>query len=101
MNGIEAMGVLTQGRVLNVVSQSDGPGFVRIAVEDSGPGFPPEITDRMFDASFTTKASGMGMGLSVCQSVISIHGGRLWASPRSPKGAVFQFTVSTISDLDF
>jgi signal transduction histidine kinase len=98
MNGIEAMSTVTQAqRVLSVKSQLDGPGHVRIAVEDAGPGFAPEIMDCMFDAFFTTKASGMGMGLSVCQSIVSAHGGRLWASARSPHGAVFQFTVPIVA----
>jgi signal transduction histidine kinase len=52
--------------------------------------------DHLFEAFFTTKLSGMGMGLSICRSIIDAHGGRLWASPRSPQGAVFQFTVPTV-----
>jgi signal transduction histidine kinase len=76
-----------------VRSQHGGPGTVRIAFEDSGPGLAPESMDRLFDAFFTTKPNGMGMGLSICRSIITAHGGRLWASPRSPRGAVFQFTV--------
>jgi signal transduction histidine kinase len=66
------------------------PGTVLIAVEDSGPG---NTMDRLFEAFFTTKPSGMGMGLSICRSIINAHGGRLWVSPASPRGAVFQFTV--------
>jgi signal transduction histidine kinase len=82
-------------RILRVRSQHAAPGMVLIAVEDSGPGLAPETADRLFDAFFTTKSSGMGMGLSICKTIISAHGGRLWASPRSPHGAVFQFTVPT------
>jgi C4-dicarboxylate-specific signal transduction histidine kinase len=96
MNGIEAMSaVMRQPRVLRVRSQIDGPGDVLIAIEDSGPGLAPETMDRLFDPFFTTKPSGMGMGLSICRSIVDAHGGRLWASPQSPRGAVFQFTVPT------
>jgi PAS domain S-box-containing protein len=94
MNAIEAMsGTTGETRVLRVQSQGDEPGTVRIAIEDSGPGIAPEILDRVFEAFFTTKPSGMGMGLSICRSIIDAHGGRLWISPASSQGAVFQFTV--------
>ncbi|MDB5407950.1 MAG: histidine kinase, partial [Rhodospirillales bacterium] len=96
MNGIEAMStIMHQPRVLHVRSQAHGPGDLLITVEDSGPGLAPEIMDRLWDPFFTTKPSGMGMGLSICRSIVVAHGGRLWASPRSPRGAVFQFTVPT------
>jgi PAS domain S-box-containing protein len=96
MNGIEAMSaVIRRPRVLRVGSRIDGSGDLLIAVEDSGPGLAPETQDRLFDPFFTTKPSGLGMGLSICRSIVDGHGGRLWASPRSPAGAVFQFTVPT------
>jgi signal transduction histidine kinase len=99
MNGIEAMSaVMRQPRVLRVRSQIDGPGDVLIAIEDSGPGLSPEIMDRLFDPFFTTKPSGLGMGLSICRSIVDAHGGRLWASPQSPQGAVFQFTLPTAAE---
>jgi PAS domain S-box-containing protein len=102
MNGIEAMSaVMRQPRVLRVRSQIDGPGDVLIAIEDSGPGLSPEIMDRLFDPFFTTKPSGLGMGLSICRSIVDAHGGRLWASPQSPQGAVFQFTLPTIATKAF
>jgi PAS domain S-box-containing protein len=94
VNAIEAMSTNTnESQVLRVRSQGDGPCTVLIAVEDSGPGIVPETMDRLFEAFFTTKPTGMGMGLSICRSIINAHGGRLWASPGSPRGAVFQFTV--------
>ena len=94
LNAVDAMSMNTSApRVLRVRSQSGEPGAVLIAVEDSGPGLAPEAMDRLFDAFFTTKPSGMGMGLSICRSIISAHGGRLWASQRLPHGAVFQFTL--------
>jgi PAS domain S-box-containing protein len=96
MNGIEAMSAeMHQPRVLRVRSQLDGPGHVLVAVEDSGPGLALEAMDHFFDPFFTTKPGGMGMGLSICRSIVGAHGGRLWASPQSPRGAVFQFTVPT------
>jgi C4-dicarboxylate-specific signal transduction histidine kinase len=102
MNGIEAMSTVTQvPRILGVRSQLDGLDHVLVAVEDSGPGFAPEAADRLFEAFFTTKPSGMGMGLSVCHSIINAHGGRLWASPGSPRGAVFKFTVPTAATSGF
>jgi PAS domain S-box-containing protein len=94
MNAIEAMSAEPgEPRRLRVRSQGAGPGAVLIAIEDSGPGIAPETMDRLFDAFFTTKPNGLGMGLSICRSIINAHGGRLWVSPSSPRGAVFQFTV--------
>jgi signal transduction histidine kinase len=66
---------------------------VLVAVADAGTGFNPGIADRIFDPLFTTKSNGMGLGLSICRSIVEAHGGRLWASPGSPHGAVFQFTM--------
>ena len=77
------------------------PGGVLVAVRDSGPGLAPATLERLFDAFYTTKAGGMGMGLSICRSIVDAHGGRLWASPQSPRGAVFQFTVPTIAKKTF
>ena len=64
-------------------------------------GLAPENLDRLFDAFYTTKANGMGMGLSICRSIIDAHGGRLWASANEPRGAVFQFTAPANSDISF
>jgi signal transduction histidine kinase len=72
-------------------------GSVLIAVADSGPGLDPKTASRMFDPVFTTKAKGMGMGLSISLSIVEAHGGRLWASPNSPRGAVFRFTLPAAS----
>jgi signal transduction histidine kinase len=62
---------------------------VRVAISDSGPGLPVADRDRLFDAFYTTKGSGLGMGLSICRSIIDAHGGRLWAEPNQPHGATF------------
>jgi signal transduction histidine kinase len=94
MNGIEAMADSMQPRRrLGIRSANDESGAVLVAVEDSGPGLDQAQADRLFEAFFTTKPEGMGMGLSICRSIVDAHGGRLWASPNSPNGAVFQFTL--------
>lgn len=64
-----------------------------VSVSDSGPGFAPENIERVFLPFYTTKDTGLGMGLSICRSIIDGHGGRLWASENVPRGAVVQFTV--------
>src|SRR5207248_6802016 len=66
---------------------------VLFAVMDSGPGLPPASLERLFGPFCTTKAGGLGVGLSICRSIIEAHGGRLWASANVPRGAIFQFTV--------
>jgi signal transduction histidine kinase len=94
LNGVEAMNSVTdRPKVLAITSELVEPGAVQVAVEDTGPGLDPSTADRIFDPFFTTKSDGMGMGLSICRSIIDAHGGRLWASPRVPCGAVFQFTL--------
>jgi C4-dicarboxylate-specific signal transduction histidine kinase len=80
-------------RNLLVSSGMNRAGAIQIAVADTGPGPDPAAADRLFDPFFTTKPDGMGLGLSVCLSIVEAHGGRLWASPNSPHGAVFRFTL--------
>jgi hypothetical protein len=65
-------------------------------VRDTGRGIDPENIERVFEAFYTTKSSGVGMGLSICRSIIEAHGGRLWADANEPRGAVFQFTVPSV-----
>jgi len=93
MNGIEAMLAVTdQPRSLWVQSRVDDSGDILVAVRDSGTGLGSEA-DRIFTPFFTTKANGMGMGLSISRSLVENHGGRLWAMPNYPMGAVFSFTL--------
>ena len=93
MNGVEAMIAVTdQPHSLWVESGLDESGEILVAVRDSGAGLGSEV-DRVFTPFFTTKANGMGMGLSISQSLIENHGGRLWAKPNFPMGAVFSFTL--------
>ena len=93
-NAVEAMSAMPVGsRVLNISSKPGQSDEVVIAVEDSGPGIDPKDLDRIFDAFFTTKSQGMGMGLSICRSIVQSNGGRLWASARRPNGSIFYLTL--------
>jgi PAS domain S-box-containing protein len=94
MNGIESMQSVTdRPRELVVRSRQDDTKQVLVSVTDCGVGISAENADRLFTAFFTTKSSGMGMGLSICRSIIDAHGGRLWATACEPRGALFQFTI--------
>src|SRR4029077_4272584 len=93
LNAVEAMGGSEAGaRELVISTEQDHRGVV-VAVCDSGPGLDPSHLERVFDAFYTTKSSGMGMGLSICRSIIDAHGGRLWAEANEPRGVIFQFTL--------
>jgi len=94
MNAIEAMqtGAL---RILSIRSCVIKPNFVHVAVEDTGTGIAPSNHDRIFDPMFTTKERGMGIGLSICHSIIESHNGRIWVTPGIDKGSVFQFELPT------
>lgn len=94
MNAIEAMSGVEEGaRVLQLNTEPDGADGVLVRVGDSGPGLDPQNMARLFDAFYTTKPDGMGMGLAICRSIVEAHGGRLWASANAPRGAVFQLTL--------
>jgi signal transduction histidine kinase len=94
MNGIEAMQSVTdRPRELVIRSRQDDTQQVLVSVTDCGVGIPAENADRLFNAFFTTKSSGMGMGLSICRSIMEAHGGRLWATANTPHGGTFQFTL--------
>ncbi|MBV8321538.1 MAG: ATPase, partial [Hyphomicrobiales bacterium] len=93
LNAVEAMGSVEAGtRELFISTEVDQAG-VLVAARDSGPGIDPMQLERIFEAFYTTKSSGVGMGLSICRSIIAAHGGRLWAEANEPRGAVFQFTL--------
>jgi signal transduction histidine kinase len=94
MNAIEAMSEVSEGsRELLIGASVNAPDGVVVAVRDSGPGLTPESLKHLFDPFYTTKPAGMGMGLSICRSITEAHGGRLWTSANSPRGAVFQFAL--------
>jgi signal transduction histidine kinase len=71
---------------------------VLVAVRDSGPGLTPESLGRLFQTFHTTKRDGMGMGLSICRSIVEAHGGRVWATANAPRGAIFQFTLPVLRE---
>jgi PAS domain S-box-containing protein len=94
LNAVEAMGLVKNGvRELAISTEQQKAGGILVAIRDSGPGIDSKHLDRVFDAFYTTKSSGVGMGLSICRSIIDAHGGRLWADVIGPRGAVFQFTL--------
>nr|MEA2797228.1 hypothetical protein [Phenylobacterium sp.] len=95
MNSIDAMKEVEGARDLLIKSKRSGEDEVLVSVSDSGVGLPSQRTEQLFDTFFTTKLHGTGMGLSISRSIVESHGGRLWAEPNVPRGAVFQFTLST------
>jgi C4-dicarboxylate-specific signal transduction histidine kinase len=97
VNAVEAMSGASDGtRELLVSSRKADPGGVLVGVRDSGPGLAPETLEHVFDAFYTTKPGGLGMGLSICRSIIDSHGGRLSAEANEPRGAIFQFTLPAV-----
>jgi C4-dicarboxylate-specific signal transduction histidine kinase len=99
MNGIEAMQSVTdRPRELLIRSRQHEKQLVLVSITDCGVGISAENADRLFNAFFTTKSSGMGMGLSICRSIMEAHGGRLWATANIPHGATFQFTLPVNAD---
>jgi PAS domain S-box-containing protein len=99
INAVEAMSGVGEGaRELLISTGRDASNGVLISLRDSGPGLDPKSLDRLFEAFYTTKAQGMGLGLAISRSIIEAHGGRLWASANVPRGASFQFTVPASPD---
>jgi PAS domain S-box-containing protein len=94
INAVEAMsGVSEEVRELRISTEEDASNGVLVTVRDSGPGLDPASLDRLFDAFYTTKPGGMGMGLSICRSIVEAHEGRVWATANVPHGATFRFTL--------
>jgi signal transduction histidine kinase len=80
---------------IRVQSDTDATQGVLVTVRDSGPGLDPQHLDRLFEAFYTTKPQGLGLGLAISRRIIEAHGGRLWATANVPQGALVQFTVPT------
>ena len=94
LNSMEAMSSVEEGpRELSISIEQGQTSDILVAVQDSGPGIDPENLKRVFAPFYTTKTTGIGMGLSICRSIIAAHGGRLWAESNRPRGAIFQFTL--------
>jgi PAS domain S-box-containing protein len=98
INAIEAMRDVGEEERELLISTRNEPDGVSVEVRDSGPGFAPAALERVFEAFYTTKPDGLGMGLSICRSIIEAHGGRLWASANLPRGASFQFALPAIAN---
>jgi PAS domain S-box-containing protein len=101
INAFEAMSEVREGtRELLISTRKAELGNVLVTVRDSGPGLAPATGDRLFESFYTTKPDGLGLGLTICRSIIEAHGGRLWACANEPRGAVFQFTAPAHPDMD-
>ncbi len=98
VNAVQAMGAVAEGpRRLFITTTQAEPNGVLVAVEDSGPGVAPASLEQLFAPFYTTKPGGLGVGLSICRSIIEAHGGRLWMTANRPRGAIFHFTMPTDS----
>jgi signal transduction histidine kinase len=100
LNGIDAMKDMSQGGDLTITSQCEENGRLLISVSDTGVGLPPKQLDQIFNAFFTTKPQGTGMGLSISRSIVESHGGRLSATDHTPRGAIFYLSLPTKREAD-
>ena len=94
INALQAMGAVSQGtRQVLITTRQIELSDLYIGVQDTGPGLGPETLSRLFEPFYTTKPNGMGMGLTICRSIVEAHSGRLWVSACQPRGALFQFAI--------
>ena len=98
-NAIEAMEAMER-RELTIATKAVDADMAMISVGDTGPGIAPEVADRLFQPFTTTKATGMGVGLSICRTIIEAHGGQIWVEPNAGGGAVFHFTLRRVTGED-
>ena len=94
-NAVEAMG-LVMSRRLQIQCRMAEPDLVQVTISDSGPGFSEGVAERLFQPFVTTKNEGMGIGLTICQSIVAAHGGRIWASPNAEAGVSFHFLLPVV-----
>jgi PAS domain S-box-containing protein len=99
LNAVEAMSSVAEGvRELSITTEQSQAGGFLVRVCDRGPGIDPEHAERVFDPFYTTKTSGVGMGLSICRSIIVAHGGRMWVEANAPRGAAFKFSLPAVHE---
>ena len=98
-NAMEAM-QSSATRELRVSTMAEGEAHVRVSVADTGPGLAPEIAATLFQPFITTKGQGLGIGLSICRSIVESHGGRLWMEPNEGRGTVFHFRLPVASEVE-
>jgi signal transduction histidine kinase len=98
INAIEAMHDVGEEERELLISTRNEPDGLSVEVRDSGPGFAPAALERVFEAFYTTKPGGLGLGLSICRSIIEAHNGQLWAIPNVPSGASFRFALPAIAN---
>jgi len=100
LNAVEAMRGGEEPRELVIATGSAESGDILVSVSDSGPGLSPAVQENLFKAFHTTKPNGLGLGLSICRSIVESRGGRMWASANAPRGAVFQFTLPVSREIE-
>ena len=94
LNALQAMGAVSEGpRQVMITTRQIESNDLYVGIQDTGPGLNPETLSRLFEPFYTTKPNGMGMGLTICRSIVESHGGRLWATSCQPHGALFQFAI--------
>jgi C4-dicarboxylate-specific signal transduction histidine kinase len=99
LNAVEAMALVeARTRLLLISAAQSRADEIIVAIRDSDPGIEPDQLDRVFDAFYTTKPNGVGMGLAICRSIIGAQGDRLWAATKEPRGAIFLFTLPSVGE---